>query len=47
MRSWFSFPMIPAKPPVNYFIFKLMGFPDLRIYVSDCGCALLGPEDAD
>ncbi len=37
----------PGEAAVNYFIFKLMGFPDLRIYVSDCGCALLGPEDAD
>jgi 3-mercaptopyruvate sulfurtransferase SseA len=37
----------PAEAAVNYFIFKLMGFPDLRIYVKDCGCALLGPESAD
>ena len=35
----------PGEAAVNYFIFKLMGFPDLRIYVSDCGCALLGPEN--
>jgi hypothetical protein len=34
----------PGEAAVNYFIFKLMGFPDLRIYVADCGCALLGPE---
>jgi len=37
----------PGEAAVNYFIFKLMGFPDLRIYVSDCGCALLGPEGGD
>ncbi len=36
----------PGEAAVNYFIFKLMGYPDLRIYVSDCGCALLGPESA-
>jgi hypothetical protein len=33
----------PGADAVNYFIFKLMGFPDLRIFVSDCGCAMLGP----
>jgi 3-mercaptopyruvate sulfurtransferase SseA len=37
----------PGEAAVNYFIFKLMGFPDLRIFVSDCGCALLGPESGD
>jgi len=33
-----------GEAAVNYFIFKLMGFPDLRILVSDCGCALVGPQ---
>jgi 3-mercaptopyruvate sulfurtransferase SseA len=37
----------PGEAAVNYFIFKLMGFPDLRIWVSDCGCALLGPESGN
>ena len=37
----------PGEAAVNYFIFRLMGFPDLRIYVSDCGCALLGPPSGD
>jgi 3-mercaptopyruvate sulfurtransferase SseA len=32
-----------SEAAVNYFIFKLMGFPDLRILVSDCGCAMVGP----
>jgi len=32
---------------VNYFLFKLMGFPDLRIYVADCGCTLLGPKGGE
>ena len=37
----------PGEAAVNYFIFRLMGFPDLRIYVADCGCALLGPGGDD
>ena len=37
----------PGEAAVNYFIFKLMGFPDLRIYVSECGCAMLGPESGE
>jgi 3-mercaptopyruvate sulfurtransferase SseA len=37
----------PGEAAVNYFIFKLMGYPDLRIFVADCGCSLLGPESGD
>jgi 3-mercaptopyruvate sulfurtransferase SseA len=33
-----------GEAALNYFIFKLMGFPDLRILVSDCGCAMVGPQ---
>jgi 3-mercaptopyruvate sulfurtransferase SseA len=33
-----------GEAALNYLIFKLMGFPDLRILVSDCGCAMVGPQ---
>ncbi len=37
----------PGEAAVNYFIFKLMGYPDLRIFVADCGCSLIGSESGD
>jgi 3-mercaptopyruvate sulfurtransferase SseA len=30
----------PAEAAVNYFILRLMGYPDVSILVSDCGCAI-------
>jgi 3-mercaptopyruvate sulfurtransferase SseA len=33
-----------GEAALNYLMFKLMGFPDLRILVSDCGCAMVGPQ---
>ena len=33
-----------GEAAVNYFIFRLMGFPDLRILVDDCGCAMVGAQ---